>query len=550
MKSWINTETVRYPLAILAGIAWALAFPLPGWAALAWVAPALLWFGSLGLKRVEGFRFGYIAGLAHFLVLLRWMRHMPFPPGAYAAWISLSFYCALFPAAWVWIGSRLMGAGADTNSPAEVSISPSVAGRSFATWLASAKDYAHRPWVTRASLLLTLSMAWVALELIRSRFLSGFPWAPLGVTQWRQLPLIQIAAVTGVYGVSFLVCWCGLALGGAMITMGLRPESRWNWTAEARLPLAITLMIMGWGFWEVMTYRRIEARENTRRLTLALVQPSVPQTLLWDDEEQDRIFDKAMELSRQALAMQPDVLVWPEGSFGLSETNYLRMARLLSPDGPPWAFGTEDITREDGRIRRFNAAFLRKPDGSFGETYHKCRLVIFGEYVPLAKSLPFLKWLTPIGDGFDTGERPGKFEIKTNVIAAPIICFEDVFPHGIRDHVSPDVDFLLGFTNDGWFSESAAQWQQAANATFRAIENGVAMVRACNNGLTGWWDARGTSRDILGERTGNVYAPGVLLVSVPVGLPRVETPYHRHGDVFAGLCSALVAWRLVRGWRK
>ena len=124
MKPWINTETVRYPLAILAGIAWALAFPLPGWAALAWVAPALLWFGSLGLKGAEGFRFGYVAGLALYLVLLRWMRHMPFPPGAYSAWISLSFYCALFPAAWVWIGSRLMGAGSDTSSPAEVPVSP------------------------------------------------------------------------------------------------------------------------------------------------------------------------------------------------------------------------------------------------------------------------------------------------------------------------------------------------------------------------------------------------------------------------------------------
>jgi len=84
---------------------------------------------------------------------------------------------------------------------------------------------------------------------------------------------------------------------------------------------------------------------------------------------------------------------------------------------------------------------------------------------------------------------------------------------------------------------------------FRSVENGVALVRVCNNGLTGWWDACGTPRDVLGESAGNVYAPGVLLASVPLGLPRTETPYHRHGDLFAQGALALVSWRLLRTFR-
>ena len=541
-SAWINRETQRYPVAVLAGLAGALAHPTPGWAGLAWIAPALLWFGACGLRGPEGFRYGYIAGLVHFLVLLRWMRHIPFPVGAYAGWVALSAYCALFPALWIRLGLRLNGDDAKTDRPTG----------GWASWLFGAKAYARDAWAVRASRLMTLALGWVALEYLRSMLLSGFPWAPLGVSQWRQLPLIQLASVTGVYGVSFLVCWSSLALGGAFLSMGLRPESRWNWTAEARLPLMVTLLVMGWGFWEVMGYRRLERQANPKTVRMSLVQPSVPQTLQWDPDEQGRTFTKIENLSRQALALEPEVLVWPEGTFGLTETNYSRMVALIGKNGPDWILGADDsVTREAGTgdrptVARYNAAFLRRGDGSMPPAYWKRRLVPFGEYVPLARWLPFLKWITPIGDGFDSGDRPWTFRFTGGATAAPVICFEDVFPHGIRDHVQPGVDFILGITNDGWVAESAAQWQHTSSAVFRAVENGVALVRVCNNGITGWWDACGTPRDLLGYPDGNVYAPGVLLITVPMGLPRSETPYHRHGDLFAQGSLALVAWRLLR----
>ena len=122
--------------------------------------------------------------------------------------------------------------------------------------------------------------------------------------------------------------------------------------------------------------------------------------------------------------------------------------------------------------------------------YIKRKLVIFGEYVPLADWLPFLKYLTPIQGGFTPGRRPVSFPLpglraKTSVL----ICFEDIFPHLVREHVDDDTDFLVNLTNNGWFGESAAQWQHAANAVFRAVENGLPLVRCANNGLTCWVDA-------------------------------------------------------------
>ena len=536
MKAWLNSETVRYPLAVLCGVAWALAFPLPGWSGMAWLVPPLLWVGTFGLSRIEGFRFGYLAGLIHFLILLRWMRHMPVSMGAYAAWVALSAYCALFPAVWVWVSLGLFKSAASSYSGSD--------------WSRVAVDYVHRSWLERAGLLVALSAAWVALEWGRSRLLTGFPWAHLGSSQWQQLPLIQIASITGVYGLSFLVCWCGLSLAGALLTLGFRPESRWSWTAETRLPLAITLMVMGWGFWEVMGYRRLEARMGARTVKLALVQPSVAQTLLWDPAEEESVFAKIESLSRQALALKPDVLVWPEGNFGLSQTNFLRMKTVLAGTKVDWVFCSDDIEENSTGFARFNAAFHYTAEGQLEPSYRKQRLVAFGEYVPLARWLPFLKWFTPIGEGFQPGNRPSLFRLAGGSVAAPVICFEDVFPHGIAGHVTSEIDFLLGLANDGWFLESAAQWQHSANAVFRAVENGVGLVRTCNNGVTGWWDARGTRRSTLADTEGGVYSPGILIIAVPVGLPWVETPYHRYGDVFAGLCTALAGWRMIRAkWR-
>ncbi|MFM7556349.1 MAG: hypothetical protein ACKPAH_13770, partial [Verrucomicrobiota bacterium] len=222
-RGWIHRETPRYLVAVLAGLAGALAHPTPGWAGLAWIAPAILWFGSGGLRGPQAFRYGYVAGLVQFLVLLRWMRHIPFPIGAYSGWIALGAYCAGFPAAWVWLGRRLEP-GPEAPVPAGTTATPMTPMApmaptipeppgDWARWQAASRAYVHRPWSSRAGLLLSLAVLWVGLEYLRAHLLGGFPWAPLGASQWRQLPLIQLASVTGVYGVSFLVCWSGLALG-------------------------------------------------------------------------------------------------------------------------------------------------------------------------------------------------------------------------------------------------------------------------------------------------------------------------------------------------
>jgi apolipoprotein N-acyltransferase len=213
------------------------------------------------------------------------------------------------------------------------------------------------------------------------------------------------------------------------------------------------------------------------------------------------------------------------------------------------------MERGGGGEDHFNSAFLFAPDGGFAASYKKQRLVIFGEYVPLQRWLPFTKYLTPIQGSYTPGPGPARFVLTdTGVSFSPLICFEDGFGRSARHHVEPDTDFLLNLTNDGWFGESSAQWQQAAQAVFRAVENRRPLVRCTNNGLTCWVDACGRVREILGEPGGSVYAPGFLTVRLPLapaGTPQPMTWYRRHGDRFGWGCVGWIGLVLVarRAWQ-
>jgi apolipoprotein N-acyltransferase len=254
-----------------------------------------------------------------------------------------------------------------------------------------------------------------------------------------------------------------------------------------------------------------------------------------------------------------DLLIWPEAavpSYARWDTNiYPAITNLVSKHRVWLILGSDDI----GRPRQpahtddydfYNASFLVNREGEFVARYRKRNLVIFGEYVPLTRWLPFLKWFTPVQSGFTPGTQAVPFELPDlGVKTSILICFEDVFPQVARGDVQPDTDFLVNLTNDGWFGESAAQWQQAATAVFRTVENGVPLIRCSNNGLTCWADAHGRLRQIFHDDQGNVYGAGFMTVEIPLLAPGSEhapTFYSRHGDVFGWVCVGVAGLMLVR----
>lgn len=542
----------RFPLAIVTGFVLAAAFPKIGIAGFAWIAPGLFLAVALGKSGGEAFRLGYVAGLTHYLASLSWLLNIPYtwhqiPIGPAAGWLALAAFLALFPATWVWLSLRSLSA---TRRP-------------LPDWLAVTREIYALSWSRRMSWALLCAAMWVAMEMILTHIFGGFPWNLLADSQYRIVPLIQFASFTGVYGVSFLIVWTSVSLLCAVTSILGKPSQRNPWMAEIILPFTAVVVAFGFGF-----HKLRQPVVGGRELKATLVQPSIPQSMIWDESKDRERFEELMELSDRALGEPADVLIWPEASLPGTpfndEGNIAAPIADLASRHKTWLIiGADDFEIKPSETNFFNASFLIDPDGKPAARYHKRGLVIFGEYIPLEHSLPFIKWFTPITGSYTAGEHPVQFKLSrpagsetgapTTFQTSVLICFEDIFPNLARKSVQPDTDFLVNITNDGWFGEGAAQWQQAGAATFRTVENGVPLIRCANTGITCWIDAQGRWQQIFKDETGSVYGKGFLPIEVPLppaGKNHRQTFYNLHGDWFAWSCIGLAVIRLALGWKR
>jgi apolipoprotein N-acyltransferase len=525
-------------LATVAGILLDLSFPKFSVAGFAWIVPALMLGAAYGKSGAAAFRVGYVAGLTFWLASLYWLLLMPATGFPILAWLALPIYIAVYFGAWTWFMTR--------------------------------QAFPEDRWSGRVIWSLGGAAAWVALEMIRARLFGGFPWSFLGASQYQLIPLIQIASVTGVYGVSFLVTWFSLAVYSAAVMMIRHPTRRQAWQVEMVLPMFIVIAVYVGGYIVTLTG---SAPQSTFPVTA--IQPSVPQTLIWSAQDDARRFSDLLSRSQAALTapVKPGgLLVWPESAVPeLDEPTYESINAFARSNRVWIVLNGDDVEVTPKATNYFNAAFLVGPDGKWRQAYHKRELVIFGEYVPLETWLPFIKWLTPISGGWTPGDKPVSFilnrsetvppsgtisitqgqdaTISDTVECAPLICFEDSFPTAGRDSAADDDDFLVNLTNDGWFGQSSEQWQHLANSVFRAVENGLPLFRSANNGITCLVDKHGRITELFRDARHSEYGPGTFTADVPLRTPREKaapTFYHRHGDWFGWGCVGIAAFYLIR----
>ncbi|HEX3890425.1 MAG TPA: apolipoprotein N-acyltransferase [Verrucomicrobiae bacterium] len=531
LKSVLNELFIRsgYLIAIAAGLLLASAFPKFGIAGFAWVAPALLIFAAHGKNSGDAFRVGYVGGISFWLASLYWLLLIPVAGYPILGWFALSAFVALYFGIWTWLLAGKIGVG---------------------------------NWAQRNLWSLAGAATWVALEMIRASFLGGFPWNLLGTSQFKLVPLIQIASVTGVYGISSLVVWTSLCFFCAVRMVFAKPNSRFAWQPEIFLPLFVVAGLFAFG--EIKLNGQ---SPSVSTLHVTMIQPSVPQNLIWDESQNTNRFRQLLELSENALTNKTDLLIWPEAALPqFDDASYAAITNLIRVHHVWMIFNADDVvqkinpaTKDDYDV--FNSAFLFDPDGLCEAVYHKRKLVIFGEYIPLVRWLPFVKWFTPITGGYEAGNVPVQFEInRRNEISvenfslrassphqtiktSPLICFEDMFPQAARASVQNDTDFLVNLTNDGWFGKGAEQWQQAAAGIFRAVENGVPLVRCCNNGVTCWIDSNGRVREVFKDDSGGIYGAGAMTIELPLPDKKsAPTFYNRHGDWFSWSCAAVLGF--------
>ena len=358
---------------------------------------------------------------------------------------------------------------------------------------------------------IALVIFWTLAEVARTYVLTGFPWGLLSYI-WLDTGLDQMAAYLGPHGLTLLTLagiWALLAAFNHQKRLIL-------------LPLVI-LPFVGM-IWFGLAQAALGPASAEDRPVVRLIQPNAPQHQKWDPEMIPMFFGRSLEFTSAAPhGDAPDVIIWPETSVPYLLNNAQSALDRISQatGGIPVVLG---IQRRNAGLYH-NSLVVLGPDGQITDTYDKSHLVPFGEYMPggaLASALNLKGLAAKEGYGFGAGAGLRLIEIAGLGRAIPLICYEAIFPHEVGG-LDQRADWLLQITNDAWFGNLTGPQQHLAQARFRAIEQGLPMVRAANTGISAMIDGRGQIVASLG-----LGVAGFLDVALPPPLP--ETIYARSGD--------------------
>ena len=423
-----------------------------------------------------------------------------------------------------------------------------------------------------ALIMLIDPLLWVGTEYIRSWIFSGFAWNFMGVTQVNNTPLIQVASVAGVYGVSALLIMGNGAIAtlveraaSPLVRKVLRLENvtysknfkvRLLKSAEGTLPVLLVMLCWFWGMNRVRSWERVEKSQPAWRV--ALVQPNTPCIFVNNDDTMREQLKVMMDQTKLASAAAPHLVVWPETAiFGAVpyDTQIMRFAKEAArQSGGALLTGTLEAQRTQKSaaapegVLYYNAAWMFSADGEVLGRYRKQHLVPFGEFIPLDKKISILQKLAPTGISCTAGKDAALIELTDkegrSIKVGSLICFEDTLPSLSRRSVRAGANMLALMTNDAWFNGSIEPQQHLHQSVFRAVECGIPMVRAANSGISCVVDVVGRIRELTANEK-NTDFTGFLLTQVYVPSEPLPAPYARFGDWILAIPGMVVLLLVV-----
>lgn len=364
--------------------------------------------------------------------------------------------------------------------------------------------------------LVWFAVLWVLVEYLRSLGMFGFPWNLLGYTALASLPVAQLAALFGTYGLSLLI------LCAALTPLLWRPRLPAYRMAAVLTPIALIALSYAYGT------SRLKAMAETTGTTIRVVQPNIPQAIKVGDGWLAASVTTLNTLSNQT--PPADITIWPETAYPLPIRS--NRVALLKPAYGVLLTGALRVEGEGPTLRLYNSAVAIDTSGLLLAAYDKHQLVPFGEFVPLRSILPLDK-ITPGALDFTRGSGPQTLLLRDQPSFSPLVCYEAIFP-ALSVRKSPRPEWLLNVTNDGWYGDSSGPHQHLAMARMRSIEQGLPLVRAANTGISVLVDPYGRILQQLFLNT-----RGTITASLPRALP--PTPYATMGEwpIIAILALAL-----------
>ncbi|HLI66423.1 MAG TPA: apolipoprotein N-acyltransferase [Caulobacteraceae bacterium] len=507
-------------LAVAAGLAIALAFP----------------------------PFGLLPGLGGFALIMalaeRASAARPLRSAFWRGWLAGTAFFAV-SAGWVWQAFQVDAAEQGWMAPFAVALLASGLGL---FWGAAALSYR---WIAPGGLVrpLVFAGAVMAFEWLRGHLLTGFPWDLPGEAWRAGSPPSEGAALVGAYGLS----WITVAIAATPVL--LFDAGRWRRGAMACLAAALALVAL-YAFGAARMGVTSAASET--RPVVRIVQPDLPELPSYDTQSYWATVEAHVTLTARPAARRPDIIVWPEraipGPFDdyLSKGDWqaaeiaqaLQPGQLLLTGGYRRAPAPPGVYAPDGYVY-FNSliAVARDGDGLRAVAlYDKFRLVPFGEYLPLARWLAplHIEDLTHVGAGFSAGPRPRPLALPGAPLVQPLICYESLYPGFAREGAIASgrrAAWIVNVSDDAWFGGTYGPIQHLNLASYRAIEEGLPIVRATPTGVSAVIDAFGRVQARLDQGRA-----GVVDAVLPPALP--PTLFDRFGEasfVAMMLISALFA---------
>ena len=506
-------------LSLLAGLGAALAFPPFG------VLPGLVGYGLMmalvdaapaETRLKSAFWRGWLAGSLYFLVSTWWVAEAFMVDAKNQGWMA-PFAVGLLAA-----GLGLFWGGA----------------AALYRWLRPTALW--RPVV--------FAGAFCLFEWLRGHIFTGFPWDLAGESWKAGSAPSQAASLVGAYGLS----WITVMIGAAPALI-VETEAR-----RTRIALGLAIAAALAGLYGLCALRLSGARPPAANAPIVrVVQADIDQESKYDQAMFESIVRRYVTLTAQPAARTPDIVVWPEGAVPDAANDYLTpgtwtraaIVGALKP-GQTLLLGAYRVAGTAEAPIYYNTllALRAQPDDLVVTgVYDKFRLVPFGEYLPFAGILGPIgfKDLTHIGDGFSAGPRPRPIRPPGMPAVQPLICYESLFPGFTREGAAKGggrASWIANVSNDAWFGRTYGPVQHLNLASYRAIEEGLPMVRATPTGVSAVIDAYGRIRP--GARLGQG-AAGVIDAPLPPAL--APTVFYRLGDLLFWLLMAASVAAAAKG---
>ena len=415
-----------------------------------------------------------------------------------------------------------------------------------------AMAYALRKYTNLPHIVL-IPGGWVIMEWWLTWVLSGFPWLPIGNTLIQLLPVVQIADVFGVYAISMMALAGNVAV--MMIVRFFRKQRNGFPIIETAVFVALFGAMLVYGLVRIPQIDKLYAQGKPIRV--GLMQGNIDQLVKWRSSHRQSTFDIYRELSAEAKAKGAELLIMPETAlpywqktdFSFSKritsfaTKYDAYALVTFPAKVPNDVDSDD---EEERYKKHNAAYLFDPEGNpLGHSF-KRKLVPFGEFLPVAPVILWLKDALRLHEArVSAGFKPAE---EYRVIPYPpgggnfgvAICYEVIFPAIVRKTANLGTNFMVTITNDSWFGDTSAPHQHVDMVALRSIETRRAFARAANTGVSCITDPAGRVLDATA-----VYKRALIVDDIRT--MDIRSVYSKIGDLFVYIWLAVFAGFAVYG---